>query len=80
MTGGMFTELAKLEAMPELLTDWPTPAEAAEAMHTSPATIYRRIHAGELEAVRLGDRGPIRIRPESLEALIRPVAARGEEA
>jgi excisionase family DNA binding protein len=35
-------------------------------------TIVRAIHAGELEAVRLGKRGGYRIRPAALNDWIRP--------
>ena len=35
-------------------------------------TIVRAIHAGELEAVRLGKRGDYRIRLDALDAWIQP--------
>jgi excisionase family DNA binding protein len=52
-----------------------TPREAAAALRCSPASIYRAVHAGELEAVRLGRNGSFRIRQEALSAFVRPVRA-----
>ena len=39
-----------------------TVAEAAKLANVAVVTIYRRIHQGQIEAVRVGDgRGPIRV-------------------
>jgi excisionase family DNA binding protein len=39
-----------------------TVAQAARLANVAVVTIYRRIHAGEIEAIRVGDgRGPIRV-------------------
>lgn len=43
---------------PELMTV----KEAARAANVAPLTIYRRIHAGQIEALRVGEgSGPIRV-------------------
>ena len=43
--------------------------EVAEILQVSPTTIYRRIQAGEISAIKLGHR-QVRIKPEDLEAYI----------
>jgi excisionase family DNA binding protein len=56
-----------------------TPRQAAVTLRCSPATIYRAVHRGELEAVRLGERGTIRIRDDALEKFMQPVVSRDEK-
>jgi excisionase family DNA binding protein len=46
-----------------------TPAEVAVELRVSAPTIYRRIQAGELKAVRIG--GQLRIDREDLERFLR---------
>ena len=46
--------------------------EAAQMLRVNPITVRRHIQAGELEAVRVG-RG-VRVRKESLDRFIKPVA------
>lgn len=53
-----------------------TVREVAYLLRCSKVSVYRHIAAGELAAVRLGDRGPLRVRAESLAAFARPVVAR----
>ncbi len=45
-----------------------TVAEAAEFLRVSPITVYRRVEAGELPAVRVGSgpRAPVRIASDEL--------------
>ena len=43
--------------------------EVAEILRVSPSTVYRRIQAGELPAVKLGHR-QVRIKQEDLDAYI----------
>ncbi len=43
--------------------------EVAGILRVSPSTVYRRIQAGELPAVKLGHR-QVRIKPEDLAAYI----------
>jgi excisionase family DNA binding protein len=54
--------------------------EAARVLRQSRPTMYRKIERGELHAVRLGDRGPLRIPVDALREHLRPIAARHEEA
>ena len=53
-----------------------TVPEIAAELLVSKRTIYRAIERGELQAIRVGTHGRIRVPIEALEALIRP--ARGE--
>jgi len=55
--------------------DYYTVPEAASLLHVSPATIWRWIDAGELQALRVGRR-KIRIAREELERVVRPARAR----
>ncbi len=50
-----------------------TVSEVAQALRVTPLTIYRAIHEGRLEAVRLGDSGPFRIPANALDAYAAPV-------
>jgi excisionase family DNA binding protein len=60
---------------PELMTV----KELAAEWRQHPATIYRKIGAGEVPAVRLGDgHGALRIRRSEVEALLAGPAERGE--
>ncbi len=43
--------------------------EVAEILRVSPSTVYRRIQAGELPAIKLGHR-QVRVRQEDLDAYI----------
>jgi excisionase family DNA binding protein len=52
-----------------------TVSELAAELLVSRRTIYRAIERGELEAVRVGAHGRIRVPVEAVETLIRP--ARG---
>jgi excisionase family DNA binding protein len=54
--------------------------EAARVLRQSRPTMYRKIERGELRAVRLGDRGPLRIPVDALREHLRPAAAGHEEA
>jgi excisionase family DNA binding protein len=60
--------------------------EAAAELGVHPGTIRRHIHAGDLEAVRLGDGGRYRVTRAALEEFLRPArsmtpaAARGGAA
>lgn len=59
-----------------LLADrYRTVPEIAAELLVSPRTIYRAIERGELTAVRVGERGRIRVPVEALEKLIRPARA-----
>ena len=50
------------------------PKEAAFELDCHVATIRRAIRRGELEALRLGERGRLRIHRHALEAFLRPAA------
>jgi excisionase family DNA binding protein len=51
-----------MEAIEKPATDLMTVAEAAKLANVAPVTVYRRIHEGQIEAIRVGDgRGPIRV-------------------
>jgi excisionase family DNA binding protein len=41
--------------------------EVAKLLRLHPHSVYRKIHAGELPAVRLGEDGALRIRADKLE-------------
>jgi excisionase family DNA binding protein len=43
---------------------------AATYIGKSKWTVYRLIHSGELRAIRVGDRGTLRIRPGDLDAYL----------
>jgi excisionase family DNA binding protein len=45
-----------------------TVAEVADRCRVHPKTVMRAIARGELEALRLGERGAYRIRPEDLDS------------
>ena len=47
--------------------------EAAELLKQTPDTILRKIHEGQIEARRLGERGPCRISDAALAQHLRPV-------
>lgn len=49
---------------------------AARVAGVHPTTVWRAIREGELEAVRLGERGDYRIRREALEQWMRPTTER----
>jgi len=52
--------------------------EAAKRLRVAPVTIRRRIRDGQLEAMRVGARGGIRIPERSLDALVQPVTPPNE--
>ena len=49
-----------------------TVAEASDVLRQSEASVYRHVRLGHLEALRVGDTGPLRFTPEAIEALLRP--------
>jgi excisionase family DNA binding protein len=49
--------------------------EAAARLRQSRPTLYRKIEQGVIGAVRLGDRGPLRIPEDELEAHLRPASS-----
>jgi excisionase family DNA binding protein len=53
--------------------------EAASVLRQSRPTLYRKIERGELRAVRLGEKGPLRIPVEALHEHLRPIAASTRE-
>jgi excisionase family DNA binding protein len=44
-----------------------SPADVARLLGVCRATAYRRIHSGEIPALRLGETGPLRVRSDQLE-------------
>jgi excisionase family DNA binding protein len=62
MTDGTSTQPALLLTVPE----------TAKALRQSRSTIYRKIHEGQLAAVRLGTNGPLRIAADDLGQHLRP--------
>ena len=54
-----------------------TPRQVAQQLQCSPSTIYRAIHSGQLEAVRLGEHGSLRIREDAIARFVRPVQVEG---
>jgi excisionase family DNA binding protein len=51
-----------------------TPAEVAKNLRVSVPTIYRAIHAGELEALRIGgENGSLRVPADAVADFVRPV-------
>ena len=62
-----------LEKMQTNATERPAkPREVAAQLRCSTSSVYRWIKRGELEAVRLGGRGSLRIREGALEAFLLP--------
>jgi excisionase family DNA binding protein len=53
--------------------------EVARALGVSPFTVYRRVRDGSLEAVRVGEAGPLRVTPAAVRALLRPARAAEEQ-
>ena len=48
--------------------NWLTPKEVAARLDLHPATVYRKLAAGEIPAIRLGHKGTsIRVDPAELE-------------
>jgi len=58
-----------------------TVPEFAAALRVHPASIYRRIQAGEIECVRIGcpPGGRLRIRESELARLLEPAERRGPD-
>ena len=48
------------------------PGEVAQRLRCSAVTVYRAIWRGELQAVRLGRNGSLRVTEEALEEFLRP--------
>jgi excisionase family DNA binding protein len=42
-------------------------------------SVYRKIHSGELPAIRLGEDGPLRIRSDELDEWLAANAVRGDD-
>ena len=62
-------EMARTEgSLPGLLTA----IEAGDLLRLAPASIYRRVRNGDLRALKVGEHGPLRFRPEDIERLLRP--------
>lgn len=59
--------------MREVESEYLTVNEVARALRIAPLTVYRAIHEGRLEAVRLGGNGLYRIPAASLDSYARPV-------
>jgi excisionase family DNA binding protein len=49
-----------------------TVAEVADELRLTRESVYRRIQAGELAAVRVGVHGPLRVPADALEQHLRP--------
>jgi excisionase family DNA binding protein len=49
-----------------------TPAEVAASLRVHVVTVYRAIERGELEALRLGETGSLRVPAEAVEQFLRP--------
>ncbi len=48
--------------------------EVAKTFRVTPLTIYRAIHRGRLEAVRLGENGPFRVPAAAIEDYAQPAS------
>lgn len=57
-----------------------TVAEVAAMYRTERTTIYRRIEAGELAAIRVGANGPLRVYESDARALAKPTTTTAEDA
>ncbi len=68
----MFTDITR----PKLMS----PAEVAALLGVTRATVYRKIHSGELPALRLGDDGPLRVDAGELDRWLSSYATTGGEA
>ena len=69
--------MTTIETPPRLLTV----AETAERLRCSKVSVYRRIHSGELPALRLGNEtGPLRIPEGGLFACLFPVSRMPRES
>ncbi len=53
-------------------SEYLTVDEAARLLRQSRDTVRRKIHAGEIAAVRLGVHGPLRVPADALEQHLRP--------
>ena len=51
-----------------------TVREVARELRLSTFTVYRRIEAGDLQAVRVGENGPLRIHRTALDRFLIPAA------
>jgi excisionase family DNA binding protein len=58
-----------------------SPTDVARLLGVCRATAYRRIHSGEIPALRLGETGPLRVRSDQLERWLaaHPVTPKEEE-
>lgn len=59
--------------------EYETITEAAQRLGINPKTLRRRIADGKLPAYRLG-RQVVRLRPEDVDALMRPIPTAGQVA
>lgn len=59
--------------------NWTTPQQLAEAMQVSPGLVYRRIHAGDWPADKVGPR-TYRFTPEQVEEIKSDVAPKPSKA
>jgi excisionase family DNA binding protein len=57
-----------------------SPADVARLLGVCRATAYRRIHSGEIPALRLGETGPLRVRSDQLERWLAQNPATPKEA
>jgi excisionase family DNA binding protein len=57
-------------------SEYLTVDEAARLLRQSRDTVRRKIHEGEISAVRLGVHGPLRVSVDELERHLRPVGRR----
>jgi excisionase family DNA binding protein len=56
-----------------------SPGEVTALLGLSRMTVYRRIRAGDLPALRLGDDGPLRVDAAELERWLKEKAVRGDD-
>ena len=56
-----------MSATASTATEFLTVSEVARRLRVHEATIYRKVSAGEIPALRLGERGPLRIPADEFE-------------
>lgn len=54
------------------VADYRTVPEVADELRVSRRTVYRAVERGDLQAVRLGESGRLRIPADALEGYVRP--------
>lgn len=57
-----------------------TAREVAAELRVTPDTVYRLIQSGRLKAVRIGERGPVRVPESALADLLRPASSADKDA